>query len=232
MKINFYKFILAGFLAFAVAGLSAQEKKSKAQDAAEYAQVADKRAEKIVDALSLTSDKAKLKVKETIATQYVALHNIEDEFNAAKTAVKADASLDKKAADAKVADLQAKADAKVAKLHPVYLKKLGKHLSADQVDQVKDGMTYNVLPITYKGYLEMLPMLTDVQKAQIKAWLVEAREHAIDAGSADKKHWWFGKYKGRINNYLSKEGIDTQSARAIWEKKLKEREEAAKNSQK
>ncbi len=33
--------------------------------------------------------------------------------------------------------------------------------------------------------------------------LWEAREHAIDGGSSEEKHAWFGKYKGRIiNNYL------------------------------
>lgn len=232
MKIQFNTFILGAFLLVGVAGVKAQEQKSKGQEQSEYAKVADSRAEKIVTSLALSDTRSQTKVKEVIAGQYVALHNIEEEFNVAKAAVKANAGLDKKTADEKIAVLQASADKKVEKLHPVYLKKLGKHLNADQVEKVKDGMTYNVMPITYKGYTEMLPDLTEAQKAQIKAWLVEAREHAIDAGSSDKKHWWFGKYKGRINNYLSKEGIDTQSARAIWEKKLKEREEAAKNSQK
>jgi hypothetical protein len=31
---------------------------------------------------------------------------------------------------------------------------------------------------------------------------------ALDASSSNKKHEAFGKYKGRINNYLSKRGYD------------------------
>jgi hypothetical protein len=58
----------------------------------------------------------------------------------------------------------------------------------------------------------MLPDLTDQQKAQILAWLVEAREKAMDAGSSREKHAWFGKYKGKINNYLSAAGYDLKKA--------------------
>ncbi len=82
-------------------------------------------------------------------------------------------------------------------------------------------MTYGVLPITYRGYLDMLPSLTDEQKKQIKDYLTEAREHAMDAGSSKEKHGWFGKYKGRINNYLSKAGYDMKKAGDDWEKRRK-----------
>jgi hypothetical protein len=44
------------------------------------------------------------------------------------------------------------------------------------------------------------------------AWLVEAREIAMDCGSSEEKHYWFGKYKGKINNYLSAEGYDLKKA--------------------
>jgi len=63
-------------------------------------------------------------------------------------------------------------------------------------------MTYSILPVTWKAYLEMIPRLTQEQKDKMYAWLVEARELAMDEGSSDKKHAVFGKYKGRINNYL------------------------------
>jgi hypothetical protein len=80
------------------------------------------------------------------------------------------------------------------------------------VDQVKDGLTYGVLPLTYGVYLKMYPDLTEEQKVQIKTWLVEARELAMDGGSAQEKHAVFGKYKGRINNYLSRAGYDAKAA--------------------
>src|SRR5690606_26798886 len=121
------------------------------------------------------------------------------------------------------------AQAKLVKLHGKYLKRLGKELNEEQIEQVKNEMTYNVLPITYKGYLDMLPSLTETQKAQILSYLTEAREKAMDAGSSEAKHAWFGKYKGKINNYLSKEGVETKIARQVWEKKLKEKQQSQRN---
>ena len=82
-------------------------------------------------------------------------------------------------------------------------------------------MTYNVLPITYKGYLEMIPRLTTEEQKFIMEALTEAREHAMDAGSSEKKHAWFGKYKGRINNYLSSRGYDVNKESKAWQERVK-----------
>jgi hypothetical protein len=76
----------------------------------------------------------------------------------------------------------------------------------------------------------MLPNLTPEQNKQITDWLTEAREHAMDAESSDKKHAWFGKYKGRINNYLSKAGVDMKQAEKEWLERTREKKEAAKQS--
>jgi mRNA-degrading endonuclease RelE of RelBE toxin-antitoxin system len=84
-------------------------------------------------------------------------------------------------------------------------------------------MTYKVYPITYTAYQDELPNLTEPQKAKIKAWLIEARENAIDAESSEKKHAWFGKFKGRINNYLSAQGYDMKKEGEEWQKRIKER---------
>jgi hypothetical protein len=62
-------------------------------------------------------------------------------------------------------------------------------------------------------------------------WLKEARELAMDGESSDKKHAIFGKYKGRINNYLSAQGYDMKKEGEEWQKRIKERE-AAKKEQK
>lgn len=97
-------------------------------------------------------------------------------------------------------------------MHYAFLARLSAELAPAQVEKIKDGMTYGVLPNTFKVYQEMLPDLTPEQRTQILAWLAEAREHAMDAGSSKEKHGWFGKYKGRINNYLSKAGYDMKKA--------------------
>ena len=114
----------------------------------------------------------------------------------------------------------------LTQLHNSFIAQLNKQLTAAQADKVKDGMTYNVFPITYKAYQEMIPSLTAVQKEKIYNWLKEARELAMDAGSSDKKHAVFGKYKGRINNYLSAEGYDVKREGEEWAKRLQAAKEA------
>ena len=56
------------------------------------------------------------------------------------------------------------------------------------------------------------PPPTPEQRLQLHAWLLEAHEHAMQAGSSEEKHGWFGRDKGRINNYLSKAGYNMKEA--------------------
>jgi len=51
-----------------------------------------------------------------------------------------------------------------------------------------------------------VPDMTEEEKAHVLALLKEARELAIDGGSAEEKTAIFGKYKGKINNYLAAQG--------------------------
>jgi hypothetical protein len=71
----------------------------------------------------------------------------------------------------------------------------------------------------------MLPALNNDQKNQIYTWLKEARELAMDEGTSDDKHKVFGKYKGKVNNYLSAAGFDMKKEGEEWQKRIKERKE-------
>src|SRR5262249_29867730 len=84
-----------------------------------------------------------------------------------------------------------------------------------------DKMTNNKVQVTYDAYLEIVPNLTEPQKKKILDLLKEAREEAMDAGSADEKSAIFKKYKGRINNYLTAEGHDVKQAYKDWGEKQK-----------
>lgn len=174
------------------------------------------RAEKIVSKLQLPDAAQAGRIRDAVARHYSNLQKLQAEHEAAM----ATAGADKAAVEA------AKTDAKLRTLevHYAFLGRLGAELTPAQVDQVKDGLTYGVLPLTYQVYQDMVPTLTDEQKRQILAWLIEAREHAMDGGSSEEKHRWFGKYKGRINNYLSAAGIDLKQA----ERDMRERQKAAK----
>ncbi|WP_281298071.1 DUF3826 domain-containing protein [Flavobacterium limnophilum] len=209
------------FLLFAFCKLSAQQHADP-----EYIKVTNERAAKIVEKLALGNKEKEASVTNIIAQQFRDLSKIQDARDAQIKKVKEDATLSKEKQNAAVEKLKADAEKSIDKLHKSYLNKLGKQINEAKITEVKDGMTYGVLPITVDGYNDMLPNLTEAQKKYIYDALVEAREHAMDGGSSKEKHAWFGKYKGRINNYLSKEGYDLNKESADWHKRLEEREKA------
>lgn len=184
-----------------------------------YQQVIAQRADKIVAALALTDSTQFKRVSQAVAQQY---HDLNHLYEQHKTAKKGISEPDK------IKELEAETNRQLSQLHLQYLAQLSKELSSVQIEKIKDGMTYGVLPKTYRAYQEMLPSLTEVQKAQILSYLTEAREHAMDAESSEKKHAWFGKYKGKINNYLSAQGIDMKKESQEWEKRIKEAQAAKK----
>ena len=193
----------------------------------EYVKVTNERAQKIVNDLKLNSEADQLAVRNIIAEQYRSLNKIQEARDAKITEIKKSVS-DKEKQQKAVDQLKNNTDKKILSLHKSYLKKLSKKLNNSQIVQVKDGMTYGVLPITVVAYNDMLPNLTNEQKKYIYDALVEARERAMDGGSSKEKHAWFGKYKGRINNYLSKEGYNLNKESADWHVRVEQREKNKK----
>ncbi|WP_417939475.1 DUF3826 domain-containing protein [Flavobacterium sp. RS13.1] len=211
------------FLLFAFCKLSAQQYADP-----EYVKVTNERAAKIVEKLALNDKQKETAVTNIIAQQFRDLSKIQDERDTAVKKVKDDSALTKEKQNEKIDKLKADADKAIDKLHKAYLKKLKTQLNEAKITEVKDGMTYGVLPITVTAYNDMIPTLTAAQKKYIYDALVEAREHAMDGGSSKEKHAWFGKYKGRINNYLSKEGYDLTKEREGWNKRIAEKEKDKK----
>lgn len=210
--------------------LRAQDAATASDKEAAYRRTVQQRAEKIVAALALSGDATKAAVTNSVADQYVALNTVytvrDEKLKAAKESL-----TDKEALAARTKEIEEQTTAQTRQLHNAFLKTLSVHLTESQVDQIKDGMTYNVLNVTYGAMLDMIPSLKPAEKTQIMTWLIEARDHAMDAESSEKKHWWFGKYKGRINNYLAAQGYDLQKERADWQVRLKAREEQKKAAQ-
>lgn len=208
---NFLILLSALAVASSTALLRAAETNSTAEpkDVA-YTRTLNERVTKIVAPLALTDSTKSNRVHGIIVQQYRSLndiHSVRDtQISNAKKLT------DKTTTDAAIQSARDAAKPKLDKLHGEFLGKLSAELSAEQVDKVKDGLTYGVLPLTHGVYLKMYPDLTDEQKAQIKTWLTEARELAMDGSTSDEKHAAFGKYKGKINNYLSKAGYDAKKA--------------------
>ncbi|MFC0877274.1 DUF3826 domain-containing protein [Saccharicrinis sp. FJH2] len=202
-------------------GSTANAKKHKDQ---EYWGVVSQRAEKIVKTLNIKDQEKFDRIRDMIAQQYYDLNKTYDKRDASIKTIK-ERTKDEEKEAAKISKLRVKTEKKIAKYHDAYIENLSGELTPEQVDAVKNGMTYSVLVHTYNGYLDMLPDLTEDQKKYIMDALVEAREKAMDAGSSKEKHAWFGKYKGRINNYLSKEGYDLNKASKEWHERLKKEQE-------
>lgn len=167
------------------------------------------RARKATDELSITWTPLGQNVQNIIANRYFKLNDIYAERDSVK-------KTDKKLAEAQC-------DSKLYRSHFGFEADLSMYLKPQDIERVKDVMTFNVVKVTYEAHCDMIPTLKEEEKEQILAWLIEARELAIDAENSKKKHEVFGKYKGRINNYLAKRGYDLVKEREAWYERIKAR---------
>ena len=180
------------------------------------------RSQKIVDKLGLTDAKVADDVCNIIANRYFELNDIYEIRDAKVKNVK-ESGLTGDAKDEALKAAENEKDAALYRSHFAFPASLSLFLNEEQIEAVKDGMTYGVVKVTYEATLDMIPSLKEEEKAQIYAWLVEAREFAMDAENSNKKHAAFGKYKGRINNYLAKRGYNLTKEREEWAKRVKAR---------
>lgn len=159
------------------------------------------RSQKIVDGLQLSDKDVAANVLHIICNRYFLLNDIYAKYGK---------------------DEKDKRDADLYKHHFELAASLANYISDKDIERVKDGMTFGVVPKTYQAHLEMIPSLKENEKLQILNWLKEAREFAVDAENSKAKHAWFGKYKGRINNWLAQRGYDLKAEREAWYKRIEE----------
>jgi len=166
-----------------------------------YVETIKGRAQKIVDGLQLTDSQQALAVRNIIANRYFQLNDIHAKY-------------DKSQQDALQAELY--------RHHFELASALALYLNDEQIEAVKDGMTFGRLKRDYQATQDMIPSLTDFEKHQVLIWLQEAREYALDAADSKGKHFWFDKYRGRTNNWLSARGYDLKKERDNWMKRIEE----------
>ncbi len=204
--------LLAALLAVPLA--AADKKTSKPDTEAEYTAKLEQRAGDILKAMDLKDAEKAERVRGIVIAQYRALRDWHDGLGPKL----------KGAADEEAKVIRAS----LKELHGKFVAGMAAELTPAQVERVKDKMTYDKVRVTYDGYVEMLPQITATQRARVLELLKEAREEAMDGGSSDEKTAIFGRYKGRINNYLSAEGYDLKQAGKDWaeRRKLKPSESA------
>lgn len=196
----------AGTVLFVSSAMAANDKPvetnlSPEQIEAKYTAAIEGRTADILKILDLPDTNKAARVHDTIIAQYRALNAWHNDNDAKLKAAKADTNV--------VAQIRAS----LKTLHEEFLSKLAENLTPAQVEQVKDKMTYGKVQFTFNGYVSQYPNLSDENKAEILRLLKEAREEAMDGGSAEEKTAVFQRYKGKINNYLSKQGIHPEKAK-------------------
>lgn len=191
------QFFLAAIIAISISSAVRAEETNAAPDDAQakYTKVIEGRTADILKELDIKNADTQARVHDIIIAQYRALNAWHADNDAKLKASKSDTN----------ATAQIRASLKA--IHNDFLAKLAQNLTPDQIEKVKDKLTYGKVQFTYKGYLTQYPTLTEENKAKILDLLKEAREEAMDGGSAAEKTAVFTRYKGKINNYLSKQGL-------------------------
>ena len=162
---------------------------------AKYTKAIEGRTADILRFLALTDKDQAAKTHDVIIAQYRALKTWHEENDAKLKAARRDTNA--------VAQIRAS----LQELHGEFLSRLAENLTPEQIDIVKDRMTYGKVQFTFAGYQASYPDLSETNRQKILELLKQAREEAMDGGSAEEKTAIFQRYKGRINNYLSKQGI-------------------------
>ena len=211
--------ITAALLSLNFMAANAVELDSNGRDP-KYVETIVQRSKKVTDALKISDTEKGKEVLNIVANRYFKLHDIYSERDSIKAVAK---TLTGDAKKQKMEFAEMQKDQKLYKSHFGFIADLSVYLTDKEIETVKDVLTYNVVNVTYSAQCDMIPTLKEEEKVQIMAWLKEGREYAIDAESSKKKHETFGKYKGRINNWLSKRGYNLTKEREEWAKRVKAR---------
>jgi len=184
-----------------------------------YAQVLERRVQDILDAVALKDPEKTARVRNILLLQYRSLR-------ARDEAIQARLAEQQKAGG--IALTREELFPALSKpLHDWFVGVLALDLTPEQLETVKDKMTYNKVQVTFDAYCKIVPNLTESDKAKIVELLKAARDEAICGGSAGEKSEIFQKYKDQINAYLDAHGHDVAQAYKDWEAKQAAQPQAA-----
>lgn len=163
------------------------------------------RADKILARLALTDAARAEQVRAVVLKFYRELHAVHtsrDEQLAAVTSGGAHA----------VSRIYFHADKQSHHVYGEFVGTLARELNQSQVDAIKDWMTFDLLRLSVEEYDRMFPQLSERPREQLRLWLVDSREAAIIAGSAETKLDVFRVNKLRMHAYLVAQGFDVETA--------------------
>lgn len=208
MKKQLYTAILCLFL-LQIASAQQPEQKTKINPSRAVMSTTE-RARSVIDQLNI-QDNTKKAQAYTILLQHLDSQQVV--FKTRKKAMDdANMGSDKELADGRAEKAWAAATGKFNKLGATFLGKMSTLLTMEQNDMLKDALTEDGLKREYDNYLDLFPNLSSLQKSQVFAYLMEARENAMNGDTPENRVDWFIKYRGRANNYLAAAGYDLRKA--------------------
>lgn len=192
---------------FSVAVCAADIELNTRNFSAEVVQEAKRKATKVVDELSLTDASARDNVFIVVANRYLELRQIHQAYSERNKAIEA-LKLEKQAMDDELERSYYQCNSDLYRSRFGYITWLSFYLDDAQIEKVKDTMTLHLFPAQYNAFMKGLPELTEDQKKRVRSWFEEAREFSMDFETGRQMRQMFTKYRGRLNNYLSKCGYD------------------------
>jgi hypothetical protein len=176
----------------------------------EQAATASAEASKIVNQLGIDDPARVVRVRDLIAKHNRGLRKIHNDREGKIAEAKRSPGADPTVLSAWVGVTTAQANIKLLRLHRWFVARLAAELTPVEVERVKNALTDNVVPTANNRYLQAFPNLTPDEKREILARLLEARDYAMDAGSAEERGAIFQKYQREIHDYLSQAGYDVK----------------------
>ena len=224
---------------------AAVEKKPAATTEEKAKSVAEGRTKKMLDGLGVTDAAKEAKAREVMVAYFekVELFQAKNKADIKELWTQWSATRNERDANEKdpakikmvqgkitaAADKVTSAYAELKPAHMALLADLGKVLTAEQIDAIKDKLTVNKVKVTFNAYCQIFPGLTDPQKAHIMESLKAAREEAMDAGTMDEKSAFFKMYKDKVEAYLTDQGYNVRQSYKDFSAKQKA-EKAAKEA--
>ena len=144
--------LLCGWISAGAVDLNKENRDPK------YVESIVNRSQKIVDKLGLTDVKAAEDVCNIIANRYFELNDIY-EIRDAKVKTVKESGLTGDAKNEALKAAENEKDAALYRSHFAFPASLSLFLNEEQIEAVKDGMTYGVVKVTYEATLDMIPSL-------------------------------------------------------------------------
>src|SRR6187455_709230 len=117
------------------------------------------RSVKIVNTLGITDSGKYNSVVDLLTDQYFDLNKVHDKTKESVVAINS-LQLAGEEKTSRIKIEEGKKASQLSELHKDFIAKLQKTLTDEQIEKIKDGMTYRVMPITYTAYTDMIQALT------------------------------------------------------------------------